>query len=1095
MEQPNDFAAAWQSTDATNLLPKHLHRATVQRAWDRKPQSPFSRRRFKVGKVWKRTNNTLSTSLFQSVDKVAVSPTRAVKKMCLESGFGVSAQVRNWESRESPNGRRIVTRSAKSEGTAGEDLQALSDSENNSFTDFDQGLTEVHLVKEDGTLERQHIEEIDGDGEWLDVKEEQEFDGSLMRLADAVTDPEKREIGPHESKAFAPALNVDDDVFNGKEATFETEIGVREMMNPIENIADPQSTTTPETGQGLLSERAKMLQSSQRDKEKSSTSWDNFSVPMGFVSPAFERHRRPIKQARLSNATRRRTLPVNFATFGLSHRNTTSSNNLIESGLAEASAKTASQLDSDAEVVVERDEDQKTDRSPTDAFLPDVAVESDIQEIQEEAIKLAGLDNRQLDSSAPTETARNEHFADVMVESDDDDDDDSEGEGKNDVDNEDEWEDVEEAVPEDGFTASTWTPENTESLNANEGNEDNNSNEPTSPLDAITSSNTGFDNFLAMPESPTSISKSPGKPAPSPVRSIARQHPRLPLRRSPRRQSSSPLKRNLSLQPMGKSHLIAFTPVKGLTQSHAQSSRSPFSPPTVVVSPTVTAGVGEDELKSLPERCSSAPPEEPHMSLQKPRQARISDDTALLQAFISRAAESKTSRRMSVTAERESNENRRDSDAVRQALASSETKPAPEVLTDLDPNSPAPRQPFATDDTDNIIDFKLQSPRDEDVSFESPTRKPTSRRSGRMKKKPETLPGTAYSAPNKIAIRGNTDSVVLKRTEAQELALLTRNNTRKNKGGSVLPPLRLTKIAGENGASCEESILDATLDGSDSITSRVTWADTLVSYFENSADPEVSLLSEDLTGSIQLAMEGHIGGDIVGIPSVAPGETPVKPRLRRLKPPRTSFTSMNTSTRTDAVTSVAESSTVATPAAPSTRPKTRRSKSRIATPAKPKGDSGTLGLEEDIEDDMSICKAAPSSSKKMPSSKLPAPATSSTTAMSSSLSSTAKENSLITSPPKKKSRPTRDSAHGNNTMPSSRTSASKLDFSKAGTMPGLRWQGEESDSIPGIASPAKKRRRSVLSSIGENTAMIRAQEKEEPGLGSPAKRRVRRTMQ
>ena len=77
------------------------------------------------------------------------------------------------------------------------------------------------------------------------------------------------------------------------------------------------------------------------------------------------------------------------------------------------------------------------------------------------------------------------------------------------------------------------------------------------------------------------------------------------------------------------------------------------------------------------------------MSPHKPSRPRVSDDTALLQAFLNRAAEGKNSRRISAT-KRESITNRRDSDAVRQALAS----PAKaEVLADLDPNSPSPRKP------------------------------------------------------------------------------------------------------------------------------------------------------------------------------------------------------------------------------------------------------------------------------------------------------------------------------------------------------------------------------------------------------------------
>lgn len=63
----DDSAAAsaqleWDMGDAAALAPNLVHIAKVQRAWERKPASPFARRRFKVGKIMKRTGsgNTLA---------------------------------------------------------------------------------------------------------------------------------------------------------------------------------------------------------------------------------------------------------------------------------------------------------------------------------------------------------------------------------------------------------------------------------------------------------------------------------------------------------------------------------------------------------------------------------------------------------------------------------------------------------------------------------------------------------------------------------------------------------------------------------------------------------------------------------------------------------------------------------------------------------------------------------------------------------------------------------------------------------------------------------------------------------------------------
>ena len=167
----------------------------------------------------------------------------------------------------------------------------------------------------------------------------------------------------------------------------------------------------------------------------------------------------------------------------------------------------------------------------------------------------------------------------------------------------------------------------------------------------------------------------------SPIPTIEGQHPRLPLRRSPRRQSSSPLKKSVLLPSRNASHLVAFTPIKGLSTSSFSGGHTDLG--VAVVEP--------DDAQLSPsspvERAASAPPEEPQMSPQKPAKPRVSDDTALLQAFLNRAAESKSSRKVSAT-KRESISNRRDSDTIRQALAS----PAKaDVLGDLDPNSPIPR--------------------------------------------------------------------------------------------------------------------------------------------------------------------------------------------------------------------------------------------------------------------------------------------------------------------------------------------------------------------------------------------------------------------
>jgi hypothetical protein len=185
-------------------------------------------------------------------------------------------------------------------------------------------------------------------------------------------------------------------------------------------------------------------------------------------------------------------------------------------------------------------------------------------------------------------------------------------------------------------------------------------------------------------------------------------------------------------------------------------------------------------------RSSSAPPEETNTpdAISVPR---ISDDTAILHAFLSRAAASK---QPMPAHRRESLENRRDSDAVRHALASTDKA---EVSTDLDPTSPPLPATLPPDVQDTNLELESVK---EDPVVELPTSTPTKSKAPRRTTRTRT-PAAAPKKPAKIAIRSAADHIALKRSEAQELALLTRSNTRKNKAKSIMPQARLLNIGDE----------------------------------------------------------------------------------------------------------------------------------------------------------------------------------------------------------------------------------------------------------------------------------------------------------
>ncbi len=128
------------------------------RGWERKPASPFTKQRLRVGKVWRRaapTGRAVASNAPGQTEERTIkrlregqstqSPLKIVKRLCLGANNGVGLQ---WDKIESPT-KRIVTRSA-----AISDHVALSDEE-------DEGLGSEHEEEEvEGTI----IEILEEDG-------------------------------------------------------------------------------------------------------------------------------------------------------------------------------------------------------------------------------------------------------------------------------------------------------------------------------------------------------------------------------------------------------------------------------------------------------------------------------------------------------------------------------------------------------------------------------------------------------------------------------------------------------------------------------------------------------------------------------------------------------------------------------------------------------------------------------------------------------------------------------------------------------------------------------------------------------------------
>lgn len=264
----------------------------------------------------------------------------------------------------------------------------------------------------------------------------------------------------------------------------------------------------------------------------------------------------------------------------------------------------------------------------------------------------------------------------------------------------------------------------------------------------------------------------------------------------------------------------------------------------------------------------------------------IDDDTAILKSFLSRAAASKAERSAIIT-RRSSLENRRDSDVVRHALASPRM-----ALEEMDPNSPTKAGgDFAFDLTETLVQqAELEEtasptliPTESDQAVEKAGRE--SRRSSRAKKSRLPAPASTTQAPttNKIAIRraDGSDPVVLKKTDAQELALITRNNTRKNKQGAFMVSLRLLKLQAEAILS-PPTELDTEEKPSAPGRRGIRWDETLA-YYQEHADTIASQEAE--AASLATPDELSLPGPVATKKPKAKASTDKNctPKVRRVK--------------------------------------------------------------------------------------------------------------------------------------------------------------------------------------------------------------------
>lgn len=296
----------------------------------------------------------------------------------------------------------------------------------------------------------------------------------------------------------------------------------------------------------------------------------------------------------------------------------------------------------------------------------------------------------------------------------------------------------------------------------------------------------------------------------------------------PQSETKSPqIEENLDMQA------LEIEAQEGMVDICCSASASEFLESVEIEEPTMQDVVDEvpnaSATTTQPDQNQNAVPTESAIR-KSPRKstrsvARFSDDTSMLKDFLSRAQARKQAKDAAHAAEALT--------AARTRLPRSSPRKA---LARLDSNSPPAEQIREVASRVSTPPGKVQLGEfqlEEAITNTSPVRRST------RKRLPE-LAKTATGAPSLIPVRraDGTDPVVLQKSVAQELALVTRTNTRRNKGQAKPPAIILKTL------NVEE--VEVETRGGHALRSckSVGWDDKLVYYHDGTqvqADGEVKV--------------------------------------------------------------------------------------------------------------------------------------------------------------------------------------------------------------------------------------------------------------
>ncbi len=200
--------------------------------------------------------------------------------------------------------------------------------------------------------------------------------------------------------------------------------------------------------------------------------------------------------------------------------------------------------------------------------------------------------------------------------------------------------------------------------------------------------------------------------------------------------------------------------------------------------------------------------------------ARFSDDTNMLKEFLSRAQARKLAQPSNIPM------------SAPKTLDSPRSTPR-KALAELDSNSPSTHKQRDIASRPGTPPGKGKLAAVDLDDLEEPVPEPTSCRRSTRTRSPAPSK-TTLGAPSFIPVRraDGTDPVVLQKSAAQELAIVTRANTRRNKGQAKVPSLTLQSLPAEG------SELAAVKNGNKDAKS-VGWDDRLVYFHEATESTEV----------------------------------------------------------------------------------------------------------------------------------------------------------------------------------------------------------------------------------------------------------------